>query len=188
MARAATWTNSDGLVVGFGTRDSVYDKAGTVRTQGNEEMIVMEINAADMPTAAGTARSAQDFRIPAGSYITKATLNVLTSFADADANPTMTIGLVDSAGTAIDADGLFAGLTEASGQLTAPQVVEGDVATYGGALVNGTDHIGSSDGYITCALDTGAWDSGLAQLTVWYLKPTPDSTPTDPISGIVGTL
>jgi len=188
MARSATWTNSDGLVVGFGPRDSVNDLGGTVRTQGNVEMMVMEINAADMPTAPGTARLSKDFRIPAGSYITKATLNVLTTFADADANPTMTIGLVDSAGTEIDNDGLFAGLTEASGQLTAPQVVEGDVATYGGALVNGTDHIGASDGYLTCVLDTGAWDAGLAQLTVWYLKPTPDSTPTDPISGIVGSL
>jgi len=188
MARAATWTNSDGLEVGFGQHTSVYDKAGTVRTQGNQCMMVMEINAADMPTASGTARSAKDMYIPAGSYITKATLNVLTTFADADANPTMTIGLVDSAGSAIDIDGLFAGLTEASGQLTAPQVVEGDVATYGGALVNGTDHIGTSNGYITAALDTGAWDAGLAQLTVWYLLPTPDSTPTDPISGTVGSL
>jgi hypothetical protein len=100
----------------------------------------------------------------------------------------MTIGLVNSAGTAIDVDGLFAGLTEASGQLTAPQVVEGDVGTYGGALVNGVDHIGSSDGYINVDLDTGAWDSGLAQLTVWYLKPTPDSIPTEPLDSIVGTL
>jgi len=170
MARSATWTNSDGLVVGFGPRDSVNDVAGTVRTQGNEEMIIMELNAADMPTASGTARLATDVPIPANSYITKATLHVLTTFNDADANPTMTIGLVNSAGTAIDIDGLYAGLTELSGQLTAGAVVEGDVATYGGALVNGTASVGSSDAYITAALDTGAWDAGLARLTVWYLK------------------
>jgi len=188
MARAATWTNSDGLEVGFGQRTSVTDYAGTVRTQGNECMIVMEINAADMPTASGTARKAYDMYIPAGAYITKATLNVTTTFADSDANPTMTIGLVDEDGSVIDIDGLFAGLTEASGVLTAPSVVEGDVATYGGALVNGIDHIGTANGYITAALDTGAWDAGFAQLTVWYLLPTPDSTPTDPISGIVGSL
>jgi hypothetical protein len=54
--------------------------------------------------------------------------------------------------------------------------------------VNGVDHIGSSDGYINVDLDTGAWDSGLAQLTVWYLKPTPDSIPTEPLDSIVGTL
>lgn len=188
MARASTWTNSDGLKVGFGRRTSLNNNGGTVRTQGNEEMLVMEINAANMPKASSVARTADDVAIPAGSYITKATLNVLTSFADADANPTMTIGLVTAAGAAGDVDGLFAGLTEASGQLTAPQVVEGDVATYGGALVNGTDHIGTSDLYVNVDLDTGAWDSGVAQLTVWYLKPTPDSTPDDPITSIVGSL
>lgn len=188
MTRAATWTNSDGLSVGYGRLTSRNKNAGTVRTMGNEEMLVMEIAYDAMPLASGTARTSKDTPIPAGSYITKATLNVLSTFADADANPTMTIGLVNSAGTAIDVDGLFAGLTEASVQLVAPQVVEGDVATYGGALVNGIDHIGAADGYVNVDLDTGAWDSGLAQLTVWYIRPTPDSTPTEPLDSIQGTL
>ena len=188
MARGNTWTNSDGLEVGFGRRDSEYQYAGTVRTQGNEEMITLSIKASEMPLYEGSTVPSKAMAIPAGSYITKATLDVITTFADADANPTMTIGLVDSTGTAIDIDGIFAGLTEASGQLTAPQVVEGDVGTYGGLLVNGTEDIGTADGYITADLDTGAWDSGEALLTVWYLKPMPSVTPTDPITTIVGSL
>ena len=188
MSRAATWTNSDGLEVGFGKRDSEYKYAGTVRTMGNEEMITLSIKASEMPLYEGAAVPSMCMPIPAGAYITKATLNVLTSFADADANPTMTIGLVNAAGTAIDIDGIFAGLTEASNQLTAPQVVEGDVATYGGGLVNGIDDIGTADGYLTADLDTGAWDSGEAILTVWYLRAIPDVTPADPITSIVGTL
>lgn len=188
MSRSATWTNSDGLEVGFGRRDSEYKYAGTVRTKGNEEMVMLSIKASEMPLYEGSAVSSKAIGIPAGAYITKATLDVVTSFADADANPTMTIGLVDSAGTAIDIDGIFAGLTEASGQLTAPQVVEGDVGTYGGALVNGTDHIGTAVGYLTADLDTGAWDSGEAILTVWYLKRSPDVTPTDPINTVVGSI
>ena len=50
MTRNAIWLNNDGLTVGFGTRDSVYPFAGTVKTEGNREQITLVLDYRNMPT------------------------------------------------------------------------------------------------------------------------------------------
>lgn len=196
MARQSVWTNVDGLQVGFGARTSIVPFAGTVLSLGgNEEMLSLVLDYRDMPTtdnvnfynATATDPVTKSVPIPANSLITEAKLVVHSSFTCAAGNPTMTIGLMTSGGTVIDGAGLYAGLTEASSQLLANAVVDGDVATYGGALVNGLLTIGANAGHIYCAgvtMLTAAtkWDTGLATLTVKYLRQVPDYDPTNPHS------
>lgn len=197
MTRKNVWLNNDGLLVGYGSRSSTSAFAGTVRTTGNEEVITMILDHSDMPTTDNTqfynATDTEPFqkacKIPANAIITEAKLVVHEVFACAGGNPTMTIGLMASDGTVIDADGIYAGLTEASSQLVANWVLDGDAATYGGALVNGTASIGASDGYIYAAGVTTApasttttWDTGKATLTVKYIRQIPDDEPTAPHS------
>lgn len=181
MARQATWTNSDGLVVGFGPRDSKNNAGATVRTMGNEEQFSMILDYDTLPAAAGTAPSSKSIPLPANSMIHEATLRVIVAFTSGGAT-TLDIGLVNSAGTAIDQDGIDAAIAK-----TAIDAI-GEVVQCDGALVNGTATVGTSDAYISCNVGTGPYTAGQAELTVRYSRPLADTTPTDPISGIVGSL
>jgi hypothetical protein len=179
MARNATWTNSDGLVVGFGTRDSKNDSGSTVETKGNVEIFQMVLDFDNLPTAVGTAPNTKSIPIPAGAVINDAVLQVLTAF-DAAGSATLTIGLKELDGTAIDADGIDAAIA-----LTAIDA-DGDTIQCDGALV-GTD-IGTADGYIAVAVGTGPYTAGQAVLTIEYTRQLDSSTAADPITTIQGSL
>lgn len=179
MARANTWTNSDGLEVGFGVRDSKNDAGSTVETKGNVEVFQMVLDFDELPAASGTAPSSKSVPIPAGAVINDAVLQVLEAF-DAAGAATLTIGLKNSAGTAIDADGIDAAIA-----LTAIDAV-GDTVQCDGALV-GTD-IGTADGYIAVDVGTGPYTAGQAVLTIEYTRQLPSSDAADPITTIQGSL
>lgn len=178
MARASTWTNADGLVVGFGARDSKNDAGATVRTQGNVEIFQMVLDYDNLPAAAGTAPSSKSIPIPAGSVIKSAHLQATADWATAD-SATLDIGFVNAAGTEIDQDGIDAAIADTA-------LDTGDTVVCDGALI-GND-VGSADAYISCEVDTGTFTSGSAVLTIEYIKPMPDTDPTDPITSIVGSL
>lgn len=176
MARNATWTNNDGLVVGFGQRDSLNDNGATVRTQGNVEVLSMVFDLVNsLPAAAGTAPSSKSIPIPANSFIHSATLRVITAATSAGAT-TLSLGLKNSAGTVIDADGIDATIAK-----TAIDAI-GDTVQCDGALVNGLVTVGTADAYISSVVATGPYTAGEVELTIEYSKPLPDVTPTDPIT------
>lgn len=179
MAREATWTNSDGLEVGFGPRDSSNENGATVETKGNVEVFQMVLDYDNLPAASGTAPSTKSIPIPAGAVINDAVLQVLDAF-DAAGAATLTIGLKEADGSVIDADGI-----DASIALTAIDA-DGDTIQCDGALV-GTD-IGSEDGYIACAVGTGPYTAGRAVLTIEYTRQLPDSVAADPITTVQGSL
>lgn len=181
MARANTWTNSDGLVVGFGARNSKNDAGATVRTMGNEEIFSMILDWDILPAAPDTVPSVKSIPIPAGAVITNADLRIIEAFTSAGST-TLTIGLVNAAGVAIDADGIDATIAKAAIDAV------GDVVQCDGALVSGVLTIGAADGFISTTTAVGPWTAGQAELTVRYTRPLPDTNPTDPIVGIVGSL
>lgn len=178
MARQATWTNSDGLVVGFGPRDSKNDNGAVVETIGNVEVFQMNLDFDNLPAASGTAPSTKSIPLPANAVINDAVIQVTEAFTAAGA-ATLTLGLKNSAGTAIDADGIDAAIAVAALSLGA--TIQCD-----GALV-GAD-IGTADGYIASAVATGPFLTGHAILTIEYTRQLPDTDPTDPITTIVGSL
>ena len=79
-------------------------------------------------------------RIPANAYIVRATLRVLTPLAGT--TPTVTIGLTEPDGTAIDADGIDVAIA-----VTALDAI-GETVLCDGALVAGLAGIGTADGQI----------------------------------------
>jgi len=174
MSRASTWTNNDGLVVGFGARDSKNENAATVRTQGNVEVLQFPIDYDTLATI-GTAPSSKSIPIPAGSTILRGNLSVTEAFVG---GTNIDFGLMNSAGTAIDDDGLDVAVLTAALTLNA-------VIAFDGALI-GAD-VGTADAYFGTVV-TGTYTAGKGIVMVEYVKPMPDSSATDPISGIVGTL
>jgi len=178
MSRNATWTNSDGLVVGFGQRDSKNANGATVRTQGNVNILQMILDYDALPAAAGTAPSTKSIPVPANAVIKSAHVHTTADWATTD-SATLDIGFVNSAGTAIDQDGIDAAIADSA-------LDTGDTVVCDGALV-GLD-VGTADAYISCEVNTGAFNSGSSVLTIEYILNMPDTTPTDPLGAVTGSL
>lgn len=177
MSRESTWTNNDGLVVGFGTRDSSNENSATVRTQGNVNIWQFPLNYDNLPTI-GTAPSSKAIPIPAAAVIQRATFTVTEAFAG---GTNIDFGLMDAAGTAIDDDGLDVAV------LTAAIDAVGEVVQMDGALVGSALDVGTVDAYFGTVV-TGTYTAGKGILLVEYVLPMPDSDATDPITTIVGSL
>lgn len=174
MSRASTWANADGLSVGFGAHDSSNENAATIRTEGNVELWQFPINYDNLATI-GTAPSSKSIPIPANATILRGNLHVTEAFLG---GTNIDFGLMNSAGTAIDDDGLDVAVLTAA--LTLNAVIDFD-----GALIGA--NVGTADAYFGTVV-TGTYTAGKGIVTVEYVRPMPDSDALDPITTIVGSL
>lgn len=154
-----SYNNADGLLV-------LTDGAqGAVNNTGSAEygpkFLVINIPAAASIGSATVAPAANDAFIPAGAYITKATLIVTTAFTGSSA--TLNIGLQTLAGSAIDADGIDAVIA------VADLASIGKAVACNGALVAGTATIGSANAYVSFDYDTAAFTAGAGKLVIEYI-------------------
>jgi len=153
----STWDNFDGLKVKFGLDRAEENPKGKNAVQATKHMTV-SIDLVDGNHGL-TDVSEWDAAIPAGAYITKASLVVTEAAAG---GTSFNIGLAETDQTVIDADGIDAGILLA--EVAADKAVDCD-----GALVGGTDTIGSAAGvvYIT---RTGTFTAGKADLVIEYVE------------------
>lgn len=158
MARQATWSNKDGLVVGFGTRTEEVNSGAAVQSFGARKQVVVDIRGSGLADSDVAAQLIHGVTIPADSLLESAKLFVTTAFAGATA--VMDIGLYKrSDGTVIDDDGIDAAVTVAT--LADNAVVACDGALIGTVLAN--------DSMIGVTYDTAAFTAGAATLVVEYL-------------------
>lgn len=153
--RNNTWTNADGLVVGFGTRDTVNLEAGLIHTLGNTQEIQMDV----FFNHEVTDYAAKSAVIPAGSVIRSAHLVVTEAFVG---GTSVSVGIDDVNGTggdALDIDALI-GVT-----LTADIDAIGNSIEGAGVAING--EAVSEDVYITLDI-IGAYTAGQAKLVVTF--------------------
>lgn len=172
--RANTWTNADGLSVGFGPLDSKNPNAGPVQTEGNIEVLQFPFDY-DALNLAGTAPSTKTVPIPANSTILRGNIRVTTAFAG---GTNVNFGFINAAGTAIDIDGLDAAVATAA-------LDAGLVVTFDGALIGKS--VGAADAYFGGSY-SGTYTAGKGIITIEYVRPMPDSTSPSPVDGIVGSL
>lgn len=124
MTRSATWTNSDGLVVGFGKNFPERTDAGVVETDGFDKTATVNIT-----YQSTTGSSGAKITVPAGSLVKNVFMKVGTAwvggtslaFGDASGTGswiTATQGATANltAGAAIQAQGAYA-YTATEGQL-----------------------------------------------------------------------
>jgi hypothetical protein len=153
--RNNTWTNADGLVVGFGTRDTINLEAGLIHTVGNTQEIQMDVYY-DKEVTAYAPKSAV---IPAGSVVRSARLVVTEAFAD---GTSVSVGIDDVNGIGnndLDIDALI-GVTNTASIDAIGNSIEGS-----GASVNGEAM--SEDVYITVDI-IGTYTAGQAKLVVTF--------------------
>ena len=160
MAREYTWTNPDGLVVGYGPRDTVNPQNGPYKTEGLYKQSVKRVIGVDTTDTDTAAVQGYEVPVPANAVLSRVYVEVTTAFDSAGDAATLDIGLKEKDGTTISADGIDADITEAA--LAAGAVIECD-----GALIGTT--VGAVDAYITATWETEAFTAGDAKIVVEYL-------------------
>ncbi len=163
MSRNATWTNSDGLVVGFGTREVTTSAGAKVSSNDATEQVVLKIKGTDLADAVAVDSDAivHGVLIPNDALIVKADLFVTTAFTSGG-SAVLDIGLYQEDGTSVDDDGIDAAIAVAA--LVTDAVVACNGADVG-TVTAGAVKVGAS-------YDTAAFTAGEATLVVEYLPQT----------------
>lgn len=166
MSRGSTWTNPDGLVVGFGTH-SVDDAVPGVTGTGNTKIYSMEVVGTDLVDTIALANIApQAARIPRGSLIKSATFQVVEAFTSGGA-ATLDLGTFGTSVVDV-ADGIDADIA-----LAAINAI-GEIVVCNGALVGGTVPAGATaneDVFLTASYETAVFTAGKGILKVEVVLP-----------------
>lgn len=175
MGRNATWTNEDGLVVGFGARTVEGGKQSVINNVGNTNEAVLHVTVTDIddPTVDHSGDTSYPL-IPAGSHIDF--VSIYSTEAVADTAATFDIGLYNADGTAYDADGLADGITGAhinSGRRWKAQGEDtGSNAERGALLETATNIATLNDTRIGVVVASGSATAGVFKVVVGYSTTT----------------
>jgi len=164
MTKEAYWTNDDGLVIGFGTRTAEDQRGSVTRTSGELNEFVIEFAYDDLP--AGSATVAVDgsyTRIPANAVVVDAYLEVTTGFAG---GTSYDIGLDQTDGTAIDANGLWDTLVLADINSAGDK---SSAREHGGTASGALFGSAISADAVPIVTATGTFTAGTARLVIRYV-------------------
>lgn len=152
MTRASSWTNADGLVVGFGANIPERNVAGVYDTDG----AVKEAHLAITYQSSGAA-----IELPAGAVVLDAVLKVGTAWAG---------GTKVELGDGTDPDGWISATQGAVANLTTgATIVAGGAYAIGDAATNrGLGKVYASADTLDVAI-TGSFTAGTATIVVRYI-------------------
>ena len=178
MSRNSTWTNPDGLVVGFGphSKDDIVPRV--IAGPGHVKTLIMEITGASLTA---TAPAITDFppqasKIKRGSRIISAAFVPTATFVGATA--VLNIGTYrDTSDVTVFADAANGIMTAANGAVA--NLALGAVQVCSGTLVNTSIVAGATadtDVYIGAFSTVAAFTAGIGILTITYIEPTYDVT------------
>ena len=152
-----SYTNADGLRI-LTNGDAGVAAENGVNTVSAKKTMLVNI---DLTKGDQALNNGEDAFIPAGSYITAASLVVKTA---ASGGTNVTIGLINAAGSDIDADGIDATIALSAINATTKAVA------CDGALVGGAVMTGAADAYIKANYGTAAFTAGAAKLVITYIE------------------
>jgi hypothetical protein len=160
MPRNSLWTNSDGLIVGFGTHSIDGSGATKSSVKGDVQTVKLKITGTGLLDAAvpNALENANAVVIPSGAYIKSAFLAVTTAFTSGG-SAVLDIGTIGLDDVIVDDDGIHSAVAVAT------LVANYDVAC-SGALI-GTKLTSAQKVY--ASYDTAAFTAGEAVLIVEYI-------------------
>ena len=152
MTRKSTWTNADGLVVGFGPNYPERNVAGVIETDG----VVKEARLAITYQSSGATVA-----LPAGSVVLDVVMKVGTAWLG---------GTKVEIGDGDDADGWISATQGATANLTAGATIRaaGDYAIGDAATNKGLGKVYASADTLDVAI-TGSYTAGTADVFVRYI-------------------
>lgn len=163
----------NGVPNNFGVPASVNKKGAVIQDDGIYRTVVYEFTYDDLPTSSSTDVGAHV--LPPYALIESALLVVETAFAG---GTSYDIGLTQTDGTAIDADGIFAALPlaniNAKGESHRALLRDSDgtaslTDNFAGAFLNNSGQTGSAFSSNVKVTATGTFTAGKAHLYVRYL-------------------
>ena len=158
MARASTWTNSDGLVVGFGPNTPERYAQTTEYEIGPIKEAVVYFDFTQVNTAAS---GSINWTAPAGSNIVGVTLEVEQAFIG---------GTSLEFGDATDTDGFITTTQGATANLIAgAKIVGGGVYTKGATDTVAQEFKSYASATVLSVLRVGTYTAGKAVLKIAYL-------------------
>ena len=172
MSRNATWTNSDGLIVGFGTHSADNDVAAGTAGAGSVKTMTIELDGSKITTQTATDATIppQAAQIKRGSIILSATLTCTEAWTSTGTLNIGTWGRGTLGTPAVDdLDGI-----DATVDVDSVLAAVGDTVHCDGALVGGAVTVGetsNSDCVISFGWATSTMTDGKAQLTIRYIEP-----------------
>lgn len=153
------WTNEDGLLVRFDTERSVVAPDGTTNPEVHTLAVILD--SAGLPGLSDVNDDRAS--LPANALVVDAYLVCNTAWTGT--SPTLTVGLANAAGVAIDADGIDAAVA-----VDGVQAAAGDVVACDGALVDKTSTVGAAQAWVYAA-SGGTVTAGKSTLYVRYFVP-----------------
>lgn len=152
MTRKSTWTNADGLVVGFGPNEAERNVAGVLDTAGTVKEARLAIN--HKSSGAGIS-------LPAGSIVLGVVMKVGAAWVG---------GTKVEVGDGTDADGYISATQGATAELTAGKsIVAGGAYAVGDAATNaGLPKVYASADTLDVTI-TGTYTAGSADIFVRYI-------------------
>ena len=178
MSRNATWTNSDGLVVGFGTHSEDNNVSGVYKGANGEVTIVAEYTMANLvDTFAAVNVNPQDARIPRGSMIKSAYIhNIIAPVSGGGGTFDLGLWGVDLATEVVDvADCLVADVTVAEFGLLGEAIQLDGVAIADAATAASTvatvGSVSNSDCVLAPSYETAVFTAGVIKVIVTYIPP-----------------
>jgi hypothetical protein len=152
MTRKSTWTNADGLVVGFGPNDPERNVAGVLDHDG----VVKEARLAITHRSSGAKVA-----LPAGSIVLGVVMKVGTAWVG---------GTKVEVGDATDPDGYISATQGATAELTAGKsIAAGGAYAVGDAATNaGLPKVYAAATDLTATI-TGTFTAGTADVFVRYI-------------------
>lgn len=158
-----------GVLQHYGPRTTVEKFGGRVHANDFIKTAVWDFTYDDLP--AGSS-SNLELSIPANSTILSAKLRIITAFASTSTTTDLTVGLEQSDGTDIDADGLITALQATQTTIAvAGSIIDGSSGTPA-ALIGKT--IGSAAGELLVLPNVDDLTAGRAMMIVEYLIPDAD--------------
>lgn len=163
----ATWLNSDGLYIKYGTDEATAGLAGEFRHSGNEYWAELEILATSL--TASPAIQNDNVIIPAGARIQRVVVIAETACTDVGGTSVLNVGLIRTdRSTTYEVDGIVKALPLASLNVAGEQTTLTGGATYAGDYVGVTI---AYPGLLTADYDTEAFTAGRIIVRVHYYFP-----------------
>jgi hypothetical protein len=153
------WTNDDGLNIHFGPRDTQNGRAAKVSKGGQEQEIIVIVEATKLTDAVAASDVDRAAIIPSGAYVKSADIYVDEAFTSGG-SAVLDIGLYQPDGTAIDDDGIDSAV--ALGALVDDAEISGNGAVVGTSV--------SNDAVVAASYDTAAFTAGRARVVVKYVQ------------------
>lgn len=181
MSRNATWTNSDGLVVGFGTHTEDNNVAAVVQSANGIVTVTAEYTLLGLSdTFAAANVNPQDHRIPRGSVVTQCIVHTLVTPTGSGA--TLDLGLwgADIATEVVDvANGLVAAATVAELDIIGSAILCDGPYIVDSATAASTQYAVGAVAEANCVIapsyETAAFTAGKVRVILSYLPPSGSS-------------